>query len=263
MSSETIRFPQGPLVDLQTGFMTLEWQQWFQNPEYQTIIIGSPIDVPSGGTGLTSGTSGGILGFTSSTTMASSVSLTEDHIVLGGGAGATPTPLSDAGTITTVLHGNSSGEPFFDSVDLTTDVSGKLPVANGGTNSDTALSGSSIMVSNGISIVQGQPGNTTTVLHGNFTGLPSYGPVVEDDMTLVDVTTWNSTTSRHGFLPKLSNDPDTFLDGEGNWSTPTQVTAAAVAAVGYWSPLTNGDPVSPELIFDSNGDTISVFTPTP
>lgn len=29
---------------------------------------------------------------------------------------------------------------------------------------------------------------------------------------------------------------------------------------GYWSPLTNGDPVTPELIFDGNGDTIAVFT---
>jgi hypothetical protein len=30
--------------------------------------------------------------------------------------------------------------------------------------------------------------------------------------------------------------------------------------VGEWSPLTNGDPVTPELIFNSDGDTISVYT---
>jgi hypothetical protein len=33
-----------------------------------------------------------------------------------------------------------------------------------------------------------------------------------------------------------------------------------VQAAGYWSPLTNGDPGSPELVFDGNGDTVSVWT---
>lgn len=32
---------------------------------------------------------------------------------------------------------------------------------------------------------------------------------------------------------------------------------------GYWTPITNGDPVSPELLFDSNGDCIVGFVPTP
>ena len=30
-------------------------------------------------------------------------------------------------------------------------------------------------------------------------------------------------------------------------------------SIGYWSPLTNGDPVTPELIFDSFGDTVAVW----
>jgi len=30
---------------------------------------------------------------------------------------------------------------------------------------------------------------------------------------------------------------------------------------GYWIPITNGDPVSPELLFDSNGDCIVGFQP--
>ena len=34
-------------------------------------------------------------------------------------------------------------------------------------------------------------------------------------------------------------------------------------AVGYWSSLTNGDPVLPEVIFDSFGDTIAVWTALP
>lgn len=52
-----------------------------------------------------------------------------------------------------------------------------VPVANGGTNSSAALSGSSIMVSNGTSVVQGAAGTATTVLHGNASGAPTFGAV--------------------------------------------------------------------------------------
>ncbi|HAH32444.1 MAG TPA: hypothetical protein DCL44_09060, partial [Elusimicrobia bacterium] len=55
---------------------------------------------------------------------------------------------------------------------------GTLPVSKGGTNSSAALSVSStIMVSNGIAIVQGAAGTVTTVLHGNADGQPAYSAV--------------------------------------------------------------------------------------
>lgn len=63
------------------------------------------------------------------------------------------------------------------SINLTSQVTGILPIANGGTNSGTALSGSTIMISNGTSIIQGSTGTTTTVLHGNASGIPTYGAV--------------------------------------------------------------------------------------
>lgn len=56
-------------------------------------------------------------------------------------------------------------------------LSGTLPIANGGTNSSTALSGNSIMISNGSAIVQGAAGTTTTLLHGNASGSPTYSAV--------------------------------------------------------------------------------------
>src|SRR6185436_14804239 len=82
------------------------------------------------------------------------------------------------GTASTVLHGNAAGAPTYGAVVLTSEVSGILPVANGGTNSSTALSGSSIMISNGTSVIQGSAGTATTVLHGNAGGSPTYGAVV-------------------------------------------------------------------------------------
>jgi len=78
------------------------------------------------------GTSGGVPYFSSGTTWASSGALTANRLVLGGGAGAAPTVLGSLGTTTTVLHGNAAGAPTFGAVSLTADVSGILPVANGG-----------------------------------------------------------------------------------------------------------------------------------
>lgn len=63
--------------------------------------------------------------------------LTDHAIVLGnGGAKAKPGTL---GTTVTVLHGNAAGDPTYGAVSLTTDVSGVLPLANGGTNANSAV----------------------------------------------------------------------------------------------------------------------------
>lgn len=72
--------------------------------------------VSRGGTGLGSGTSGGVLGFTAVGTIASSSALTANAMVLGGGAGATPSTPVGLGTTSQVLHGNAGGAPAFGQV---------------------------------------------------------------------------------------------------------------------------------------------------
>ena len=46
--------------------------------------------------------------------------------------------------------------------------------------------------------------------------------------------------------------------------TVLSVTAGSggVETVGYWTPITNGDPLSPEILFDSAGACIVGFVPT-
>jgi hypothetical protein len=58
--------------------------------------------------------------------------LTSNQLVLGAGSTAVAT-LGSLGTTTTLLHGNAGGAPTFGAVTLTTDVTGVLPAANGGT----------------------------------------------------------------------------------------------------------------------------------
>lgn len=102
-------------------------------------LSGTALPVANGGTGLTSGTSGGVLAYTASGTLASSAALAANQIVLGGGAGVVPATLGSLGTTTTVLHGNAAGAPTFGAVSLTADVSGTLPIANGGSGQTTAI----------------------------------------------------------------------------------------------------------------------------
>lgn len=102
-----------------------------------TIAGITDLAVADGGTGLSVGTSGGVLTYTASGTLASSGALTASALVLGGGAGAVPTVLGSLGTTTTVLHGNAAGAPTFGAVSLTADVTGSLPIANGGTAGTT------------------------------------------------------------------------------------------------------------------------------
>jgi len=101
------------------------------------------LTVAKGGTGLTLGTSGGVL-----------VSV-----------GTTSFGLTGIGTTTTVLKGGAA--PAFSQVSLTTDVSGILPVANGGTNGVKTVSamfssGTTTSQEYGGDWVNGNPSNNST-----------------------------------------------------------------------------------------------------
>lgn len=98
-----------------------------------TTHITGTLPVANGGTGLTGGTSGGVPYFSGASTLASSAVLSANQLMLGGGAGTAPATLGSLGTSTQVLHGNAAGAPTWGAVSLTADVSGTLPVANGGT----------------------------------------------------------------------------------------------------------------------------------
>lgn len=51
--------------------------------------------------------------------------------------------------------------------------------------------------------------------------------------------------------------------GAGLALVGTELRATAdVAGAGYWTPITNGDPLSPEILFDSAGDCIVGWVPT-
>jgi hypothetical protein len=99
------------------------------------------LPVANGGTGLTSGTSGGVLAFTAAGTIASSTALAANALVVGGGAGAAPSSITTGTGVVTALGVNTGSAGAF--------------VVNGGAlgtpSSGTLTSCTGLPVSTGIS----------------------------------------------------------------------------------------------------------------
>lgn len=148
-----------------------------------SAVTGTAV-VTQGGTGLTGGTSGGVPYFNSTTTMASSALLTANAFMIGGGAGGSPTTVAITGlvlgngaSIPTAYGGatctnqfvralNASGAATCNTVSLTADVTGTLPVGNGGTGATTITS----MMDTAFSSTQG------SVLYRNASAWVALGP---------------------------------------------------------------------------------------
>jgi hypothetical protein len=88
-----------------TGPTTSEKTFTLPNASATILTTNAAVTVGQGGTGLGSGTSGGIPYFSATNTMASSGALTVNAVVLGGGAGASPTSSSLTATVVKAASG--------------------------------------------------------------------------------------------------------------------------------------------------------------
>lgn len=63
--------------------------------------------------------------------------------------------------------------------------------------------------------------------------LPLGSTITEGEIVLADNTTNNASTTKHGFLKKLSNNAQQVLNGQGNFVAPETVSAVfAVGSIG-------------------------------
>lgn len=142
------------------------------------IISGGVGTAPSWGKiGLTTHVSGTLPVTNGGTGLAT---ITNNGVLYGAGTSVVSVTAASAAAGAVLRTVASGGAPSFGAIDLAAVGavgSSILAIANGGTNSSTALSGSTIMISNGTQVVQGAAGTSTTVLHGNASGAPTYGAV--------------------------------------------------------------------------------------
>lgn len=222
--------------------------------------------VSTGGTGLTALTAYGIMagGTTSTGNMQQLPVGTAGQVLISGGSTALPSWSTVTGTGTLTSLGiavpafmTSTGGPITTAGTITLGFSGALPVADGGTNSTTPLSGSSIMVSDGTHIVQGSAGTTTTVLHGNASGAASFSAValatdVSGTLGIANGGTGSGTApGAFAALAPLATLGDTLYEsGSGPTVLPgntvnqayflQQQGTGTVSAAPAWGPITAG-----------------------
>ena len=82
-----------------------------------------------------------------------------------------------------------------------------------------AMSGDATISNTGVvTVADDSHSHTSSTLPANTSYLGS--SIEEAELNFSDVTTNNASTTKHGLLPKLSNNSSQYLNGTGNWSTP-------------------------------------------
>jgi hypothetical protein len=191
-----------------------------------TIPVSAGVDsISFGSTGLTPSTNtagvvtvGGTLAVGNGGTGQAS-NLTQYGIVYGNTT--TTMATTAAGTSTTVLHGNASGAPTFSAVSLTADVSGTLPVGNGGTGQASNFTQYGVVYgSTTTALATTATGTTGQPLLANTTSGPAFGNLalgtantnVTGTLTVTNGGTGAATFTTNGVL-------------YGNTTSAIQVTA--------------------------------------
>jgi hypothetical protein len=209
----------------------------------------STLGVTAGGTGLTSGTSGGILRFSGTTTLASTTATypatTTANQLLYSSATNTIGGLASANTGVVVT--NSSGVPSVQActtanrvlrtdgsaltcaqVAAATDVSGILPIANGGVGVSLAATGGTSQV-----LKQVSTGATITVAQLNFTdlaGTASAAQIPSSIYTAPTVQKFLATPTQTGWLFTISTSStvavgDTYTNNSNTYTVQGALTA--------------------------------------
>jgi len=200
-----------------------------------------------------------------------------NHAVIVADGTNTITSLGSLGTTTQVLHGNAAGDPTWGAVDLANDVAGNLAVTH--LNSGTGASSSTywrgdetwatptgislgpftidaVIVASTTSDITSLSslGTSTQVLHGNATGVPTWGAVdlANDVSGNLAVTHLNSGTGASS---------STYWRGDETWATPTggggpQPNMAHNSEFRYYIPGVHGT-----VTFDSSDVTFSEHAP--
>jgi hypothetical protein len=169
--------------------------------------------------------------------------------------------LGSLGTTTTVLHGNAAGAPSFAAV-----VSADMNITTTSCTSQfvTAISAGGVGTCTTDTLASAQhanQGTTTTLLHGNAAGNPSFGAVVSADMNITPTSCTNQfvTAISAGGVGTCTTDTLASAQHANQGTTTTVLHGNAAgnpsfAAVSLTADVSGGT--------NDNGSAYTVFTPT-
>ena len=179
-----------------------------------------------------------------------STALTQYGVIYGSTTTAMATTL--AGTSTQVLHGNSSGAPTWGSVSLSADVSGTLPVANGGTGVTTSTGTGSVVLSASPALT-GTPTAPTAAASTDSTQIATTA-FVRDIIPTGVITMW------YGSIASI---PTGWLLCDGTNSTPDLRDRFIVGAGNTYAVNATGGSANATLVSHTHTATsTSTFTGT-
>jgi hypothetical protein len=104
-------------------------------------------------------------------------------------------------------------------------------------------------------------GTTSTVLHGDAAGPPTFAAVTESELSITDNTTGNVSITAHGFAPKAPNDSTKFLNGVGAYAVPSGGGSGTVTHTGGLTAnqLVLGNGTADITALGSLGTTTTVY----
>jgi hypothetical protein len=237
-----------------------------------SAAVGSSVlAVPNGGTGIASGTSGGVPYFSAGTTIASSGALTVDQLIIGGGAGAAPSTLA-AGSQYEVLRMGAT-TPGYGSIDLSQSAlvgSSILPTANGGSNKPTWSANSVVFAAStsafgedNTNFAFDDTANQLTIANVSLTGA-LHGDIVADvtagaNQTIATPTksvvrSTGAVTSIAGFTAPSNEQFFVWVNATGSAVTiinDATATAADRIITGSGSDISVANTASIWLLYDS------------
>ncbi len=224
------------------------------NGNYQ--ILG----VAGGGTGIASGTSGGVPYFSSSTAIGSSGALTADQVILGGGAGVAPHTLT-AGSQYQVLRMGAS-TPAYGSIDLSQSAAVTGTLANANTTATNANTASAIVARDGSGNFIA--GTITAALTGAASGNLSatannHGLLISGSANVATVLAPASVSTKYLRSNGSSADP-TWEDLSSSWIVKAKISGAtpSIPVNGSLGDITDaGLTMTPDAMSAAAGITCS------
>lgn len=163
-------------------------------------------------------------------------------VALSGNAAGSAVTLPITGTLATLAGSEvftnksiSGATNTITAIPLTTAVTGTLPIANGGTNSNTALAGSKAIVSNGSAIVE--HASTTATEIGYLAGVTS---ALQTQLNAKEPTITTLTIAKGGTNSAAALSNNRVMQSLGG----AIVEAAAITASRALASDTNGIPVA-------------------